>query len=210
MSATRDQILRTLKTHGQATIVGLAEALSLSTVSVRHHLATLQAEGLVTSVEVRQGVGRPRLTYSLTPTAQERFPTKYVALSERLLDELKMALNPQQVEALFARMAEGMVADFSARLEGKPLEQKLELLVELLGTEGFLAKWRRTGETFWLTEYSCPYLHVGQRHPEVCSIDRAMISRALGADVEKTTCVLNGAENCEFIITPARPVPAAS
>jgi len=204
MNASREQILRTLKAKGQATIIELSDALGLTAVSVRHHLSTLQAEGLVTSTEVRQGVGRPRHTYSLTPTALERFPTKYVALSERLLDELKSALDPKQVEALFVHMAQGMVAKFAARLEGKPLEQKLELLVELLGSEGFLAQWKRSGETIWLTEYNCPYLHLGQRHPEVCAIDRAMISHALGAEVEKTACVLNGGENCQFVITAPR------
>ncbi len=208
MSVIRDQILRTIKARGSATIAELADTLAISAVSARHHLSTLQAEGLVTSSEIRQGVGRPRHTYSLTPTALERFPTKYVRLSERLLDELKVTFDPKQIEALFAHMAEGMAAEIAVRLEGKPLDQKLELLVEALGAEGFLAKWKRSGETVWLTEYNCPYLHVGQRHPEVCAIDQAMISRALGADVEKTTCVLNGAENCEFVITPAKPVTA--
>ena len=208
MSVIRDQILRAIKVRGPATIIELAAALDLSAVSVRHHLSTLQAEGLVTSAELRQGVGRPRHAYSLTPTALERFPTKYVRLSERLLDELKAAFDPKQVAGLFAHMAEGMAAEIAVRLEGKPLDQKLELLVEALATEGFLAKWKRSGETVWLTEYNCPYLHVGQRHPEVCAIDQALISRALGADVEKTTCVLSGGENCEFVITPSKPAVA--
>ena len=47
-------------------------------------------------------------------------------------------------------------------------------------------------------------MHVSQRHPEVCTIDLAMISEALSADVEKTTCVLDGAERCVFVITPGK------
>lgn len=208
MSVIRDHILRAIKARGSASIVELATLLDVSSVSLRHHLSTLQAEGLVTASEVRQGVGRPRHTFSLTASALERFPTKYVRLSERLLDELKAAFDPKQIEAMFAHMAEGMAAELAVRLEGKPLDQKLELLVEALGAEGFLANWKRSGETIWLTEYNCPYLHVGQRHPEVCAIDQALISRALGADVEKTTCVLNGGENCEFVITPAKAAAA--
>jgi DeoR family suf operon transcriptional repressor len=204
--STREQILRLVKARGQATIADLAEALGISTVSVRHHISTLQAEGLLRSAEVRHGVGRPHFEYSLTEAAQERFPAKYLRLSERLLDELKMQLPRDVLEAMFTRMAEGMVADYAARLEGKSLEEKMGLLMELLGAEGFLAHWNRTGETISLTEYNCPYIHIGQRHPEVCAIDEAVIRVALNADVEKTKCVLNGGDHCAFVITPSKPI----
>lgn len=208
MTTTRDEILRQVKARGQATIAELAESLGISPVSVRHHTSTLQAEGLLQSTEVRRGAqraGRPFFTYSLTDAAQERFPTKYLRLSERLLDELKSSLPPQALETIFAHMAEGMAADFTRKAEGKSLEEKLELLVEMLGAEGFMAQWNQTGETISLTEYNCPYIRISQRHPEVCTIDRTMISQVLSADVEKTTCVLDGAERCVFVIRPQRP-----
>jgi len=202
MSSTHDEILRAIKGQGRVTIAELAAHLNITPVSVRHHLSSLQAEGLVKSSEVRQGVGRPRLVYTLSEAAQERFPARYLRLSERLLDELKSTLSPRALEEMFAHMAEGMVAEYAARLEGKSLEEKLAMLIELLGTEGFMAKWNRTGETISLTEYSCPYLRIGQRHPEVCAIDQTVIQQLLNANVEKTTCVLDGADRCVFVISP--------
>ena len=210
MNTTRDQILHAIKSRRQATIAELAESLGISTISVRHHLSTLQAEGMVQSIEIRRGVGRPHLAYSLTEAALERFPAKYVQLSERLLDQLKASLPAQAIETIFARMAEGVVAEYAAKLRGKTPKEKLELLVEMLGAEGFMARWNQTGETISLTEYNCPYLHIGQRHPEVCSIDRTIISQVLAADVEKTTCVLNGGEHCVFVITPSKAAPVAA
>jgi predicted ArsR family transcriptional regulator len=212
MRNTRDQVLDLIKARGQASIAELAQDLGISTVSVRHHLAGLQGDGLVSAAEVRQGVGRPRLIYRLTEAAQERYPAKYMRLSERLLDELKVIMSPQALEDMFARMAEGVVAEYAAQLAGKTLEQKMALLVELLGAEGFMARWNRTGETIRLTEYNCPYLRIGQRHPEVCAIDQALISQVLNANVEKTTCVLSGDEHCAFVITPGEPqtIPISS
>ena len=204
MNTTREQLLRAIQSRGQATIVELAETLGISVVSIRHHLSTLQAEGLVQSVEVRRGAqaGRPHLVYSPTQAALERFPTKYVRLSERLLDELKASLPPAVIENIFAQMAQGVVAEYSPKLAGKSVEEKMELLVSMLGEEGFLAEWNRSGETISLTEYNCPYIRIGQRHPEICAIDETMIRQVLDAVVEKTTCVLNGAERCVFVITP--------
>jgi predicted ArsR family transcriptional regulator len=207
MHTTREHILHSVKARTQITIAELADELGISPVSVRHHIAALQADGLVQAAEVRRGVGRPHLEYSLTAAAHERFPAKYLQFSERLLDELKSSLPPDAIEAIFTRMAEGMVADYHQRLEGQPLEQKMELLVEMLGAEGFMAKWNRTGETISLTEYNCPYVRIGQRHPEICTIDQTVISQVLSADVEKTNCVLHGAEHCVFVI---RPQPGAA
>jgi predicted ArsR family transcriptional regulator len=201
-SSTRDEVLRTIKAAGPATVAHLAEVIEISPVSVRHHLAALQADGLVRSTEVRHGVGRPHLVYMLTEAAHERFPARYLRLSDRLLDELKATLPAPALEEMFTRMAEGMVAEYRARLAGRTLEEKMELLMELLGTEGFLARWNRTGETIALTEYSCPYLAIGQRHPEVCAIDQTVIRELLNATVEKTTCVLEGGDRCVFVITP--------
>lgn len=205
MVNTREQVLNLIKNRGQVTTAELADALSISAVSVRHHLSGLLADGLIRSTEIRHGVGRPHLSYSLTEAAQERFPAKYLRLSGRLLDELKASLPPQALEEMFARMAEGMIAEYRTRLAGRTLEEKMDLLMELLGTEGFMAHWNRTGETISLTEYNCPYLHIGQRHPEVCAIDETVIRQVLNANVQKTTCILNGGERCVFLITPQKP-----
>ena len=211
MNSTRDQVLNTLKSRGQTTIAELAESLGISPVSVRHHLAALQAQGLIRAAEVRHNAraGRPQLVYSLTDAALERFPAKYMRLSERLLDELKAALSPEMIERMFARIAEEAVSKYAPRLDNKTLSQKLDILVEILGAEGFMAEWNKAGERFSLTEHNCPYLRLGQRHPEVCAIDQAMIQHVLQANVEKTTCMLNGAAHCVFVITPGQTTSVA-
>ena len=72
MSSTRDSILRTLRTRGPRAISELAKDFGITAASIRHHLAALQAEGLVEAKEVRHGVGRPHLAYRLTDAALER------------------------------------------------------------------------------------------------------------------------------------------
>jgi predicted ArsR family transcriptional regulator len=53
----------------------LAKAVEINSISVRHHLTNLLAEGLIQAQKKRHGVGRPRLVYSLTETGVEKFPT---------------------------------------------------------------------------------------------------------------------------------------
>lgn len=205
MTTTRDHILQYLKAHGPTSAADLAEMLGITVVAVRHHLGALQAAGLVTTQEVRRSVGRPHLAYSLTSSAEERFPTKYIQLSERLMDELKAVMPAPAIEALFNRMAEGMVADYADRLRDKTLAEKMDVLMDILGAEGFMARWNRVGDTITLAEYNCPYVRLSQRHPEVCAFDKAVIRQVLAVDVEQTQCVRDGNGHCTFSIVTRAP-----
>src|SRR5512135_3912890 len=96
MNSTRDRILQTLLRHPRSTINGLAEAVGINPISVRHHLTNLQIEAFVTAEEERHGVGRPRLVYFLTENGLEKFPTRYLRLTTRILSQMKDKL-PQPV-----------------------------------------------------------------------------------------------------------------
>ncbi len=202
MSSTRDEIVNFLRKNGAASVNDLAEATGVTPVAIRHHLSTLQAEGLVATSEAHSGVGRPKLLYSLTQTALERFPTKYLRLTDRLLDELKTSIPAPMLERMFEAVAQDMAAGHVAKFAGKTLAEKMALLVQVLGEEGFMAAWNKVGDAYHLTEYNCPYFAIGQRHPEVCTIDQTLISRVLDIAVEKTTCLLNGDQHCVFVIHP--------
>jgi len=165
-------------------------------------MSGLQADGLVKAEEVRHGVGRPHLVYTLSEAGLEQFPARYVRFSGRLLDELKSTMASADVEALFTRIAETIVADNAHRLHGKSLEEKMALVVELLGEEGFMAAWTVAGQSYKLTEYNCPYLHIGQKHPEICQIDQTLIRQALAVPVSRSACLLNGDEHCTYTISP--------
>jgi DeoR family suf operon transcriptional repressor len=200
MSATRDVILRTIRTQGTCTVKELAEAADISPVSVRHHLSNLLADGLIQSKEVRHGVGRPKHHYSLTEEAIELFPTRYLRLTDRLLVELKEKLPDTQVESLLSNVAGSMADDYAVQLEGLTLEEKLPRLVKLLSEEGFEAEIEFRKDHIIIRELSCPYYRVGQHHPEVCSIDQTFIARALSLPVERITCLLEGDSHCAFSV----------
>jgi DeoR family transcriptional regulator, suf operon transcriptional repressor len=65
MTGTRDLVLRTLLTQPRRTVNELADKVGISPISIRHHIANLEAEGLISSEEERHGVGRPRQVFSL-------------------------------------------------------------------------------------------------------------------------------------------------
>jgi predicted ArsR family transcriptional regulator len=203
MHDTRWTVLELIRTLPQATVASLAEALDVSPITVRHHLGNLQSEGLIAIAVERKHVGRPKHVYTLTEAAQRYFPNQYHVLADRLLDTLKEMLPADQVAGIIDTVAAGVVVQYGnlpgTKANGS-LEDRLNWLVAVLGQEGFMAEIKRIDGNIVLTETNCPYIYVGQRHPEVCHIDQSLIKQVMGADVEQTSCVLKGDAACVFCV----------
>ena len=200
MTSTRERIVQMLLNHPKSTINELALAANINTISVRHHLISLQAEGVINSEEVRHGVGRPRLVYSLTEKGVERFPTHYLRLTNRLLDQLKNSMTDIQFTHLFSQMADDITSEYAAQTKKMTVEERLEFIKKLMAEEGFVMQWEKRGDHYHIDEITCPYYKIGQSHPEVCSIDQTLISTILEIPVEKIQCVLSGDNRCSFTI----------
>lgn len=200
MKSTRERILQTLLNHPHSTIVDLAQAVGINAISVRHHLSSLEAENLVASDEERHGVGRPRLVYSLSEKGLERFPTRYLRLTNRLLDQMKESLPPAAINKLFTSMASDIASDYAQQIKSLSVEEKLEFIKTLLAQEGFSVEWERQGTEYLIHEVTCPYYHIGQAHPEVCTVDQTLISEVLSIPAHKINCVLRGDTHCTYVI----------
>lgn len=197
---TRNLILRTLRGRGKCTIKELADTVGVSPVSVRHHLASLQADNLVAAEEIRHGVGRPRLVFSLTEDGLELLPSRYFHLTSRLLEEIKGSLPEGTINELLSAVASSMAQDCADQLRGLPFEQRLSRLVDYLTAEGFEAELEEHGDQLLIHELGCPYYRMGREHPEVCLVDQAFIATALSLPVERVTCLLDGHTHCTFAV----------
>ncbi|MFU8772150.1 MAG: helix-turn-helix transcriptional regulator [Anaerolineales bacterium] len=199
---TRERILLTLLRQRQCTINELAKAVEINPISVRHHITRLEADGLVVFEEQRHGVGRPRKVYLLSEAGLEHFPTRYLRLTIRLLQQLKDHMPTELVSKLFTDMANDIAEDYAKSMPGinLSLEQRLELVKDVLINEGFNVEWEQKDDRYHIREISCPYLHIGQNHPEVCRVDQTLISSLLNVPVEKIQCILDGDSHCTYVI----------
>ncbi len=198
MKSTRERILQTLLNHPRSSINDLADAVGINAISVRHHLTNMQAEGTVIAEEERHGVGRPRLVYSLTEKGVERFPTRYLRLTNRLLEQIKEKLPEPAVQQLFAKMADELAKEYVEKAANLPMDQRLNYLKQTLIQEGFILEWEEKEGYYEIRELSCPYYHVSQNHPEVCVVDQTLIASILKTPIRKTGCVLQGDQFCTY------------
>lgn len=207
MNNTREQVLNILLQKQRATINELADEVGIHPISVRHHIAKLESLGQIRSEEIKGSVGRPKRVYSLTQSGMEEFPTRYLTLSIRLLEQLKGVLPEPTVSKLFREIAADMVDDHTAQIDLSRLEfeERLELITKMLEAEGFTIEITPNDSGYEIKGISCPYKHVGEEHPEICMVDQAIIERILATKVEKIHCVLSGDQYCSYQ-TPTPPI----
>lgn len=202
---TRERVLKNLLLNQRCTVNDLAEAVDINPISVRHHVNKLEAEGLITSEEERHGVGRPRLVYTLTEKGMEQFPSRYLTLTLRILNQLKDSLSQKAVQDIFQDVAQEMAEDLTEDLDVDqlPMEERLSLLKEVMASEGFTVDLKEEDDAYHVIEASCPYHHVGETHPEVCAVDQELISRFVTVPPKRIKCILDGDTQCTYAIPKA-------
>jgi DeoR family suf operon transcriptional repressor len=200
MNNTRNRILQTLLRRPRLSTNELAEAVGINPISVRHHITNLQIESLVMAEEEHHGVGRPRLVYYLTEDGLEKFPTRYLRLTTRILTQIKDKFPQPMVSEMFKELATTMAGEHAAELKDLKVEERLDVMKHVLADEGFVVEWEKQGTQYLIHEITCPYLQVGQSHPEVCTVDQTLISTMLAVPANKVQCILSGANHCTYVV----------
>jgi DeoR family transcriptional regulator, suf operon transcriptional repressor len=205
MQETRRKILDILKERSEATvddIVGDLERLrgSITSVTVRHHLAKLQEEGLVDIHEMRHrsSPGRPQHVYALTEQGVSFFPNNYQVLANHLLSQLKQQLAPNQVNVIMEGVADNMAED--ACIPNGTMHERLDAVVEYLNHHGYTASWDTHQNGYVLQTANCPYHHIAQENEMLCTMDMRLISKMLGVVPRLLSRVSGGDEICSYLI----------
>lgn len=200
MKSTREKILYTLLSCPGSTINELAEAVGINGISIRHHLTNLEADDLVTSIEERHGVGRPRLIYSLTEKGIEKFPSRYFRLSQYLIEALKNKYSSNELVNVFQDIGKTIASSYKMHLNDLSTKERLKLINSILTQEGFVIEWKEEKEHYNLIALSCPYYKIGLSHEEVCALDHTLISEFFSSPIKIKTCILDGDQHCAFLI----------
>jgi predicted ArsR family transcriptional regulator len=213
VESTRDQVLRYVRGHREISVAQLAEALGLSAQAVRRHLDGLRADGLIDVRQERHGVGRPALLFFATERGEETGGQTYLQLLSRMFRHLEK-LDPGQargggglgvVEQVFSGIAEEVAADHRAEVRGQTLDERVDEVSRALEREGIVDGWSKEGDVFHLVNGECPYLRLAAMSEAACHADRQSIELLIGADVEQTRRIVEGAPVCEYIVR-AQPV----
>ena len=203
---TRGRILEELAAAPR-TARDLAKTLGIQESAARGHLERLEGRGLVVPTFRREGVGRPRKRYLLTPQGHELFPRKYELLLDAVLEELLAKQGEAFVSVLFAesakRMADQIASALPPRNASTP-KQRAEILADSLNQLGFRCSIEAKKDgTLKIVRTNCIFRHSALGHAELlCDVFDKNLTEALlgqvGIDLE--TSIGRGASQCTHLI----------
>ena len=213
MQTTKSQILGLLKRRGGSTVEELASSLGLARMTVRQHLATLERDDLVTAREVRRATGRPHFLYTLTDKGEETFPKSYDRLADMIIDEVALldgseieGLSPiEKKSLLFRKLAHRLAQQYAPRVEGRPLEERVQTVTEILQSESGFAEWRKVDSGFEILDYNCAYRKVAENQ-DLCAWHLELLTQLLGDNVRAMSFQSKGGDLCRFFVGSDRPL----
>jgi predicted ArsR family transcriptional regulator len=204
-SRSQDRILFQLKTGGPQTAADIGLRLGMTAAGARQHLLKLGAANLVESESRREGRGRPRQYWGLTPHGHEHFPDRHSELTLDLLRSVRDLFGDRGLEKLIAHREQVSVADYRKAVGAKrSLRQKLTALAQIRSREGYMASVTEdVGGSFLFVENHCPICAAAAACQGLCRSELAVFRAALGAGVtiERTDHILAGARRCAYRVS---------
>jgi predicted ArsR family transcriptional regulator len=202
MQVTRQRIIDFLRKHNQASVEELTKAVGLTHMAVRHHLNTLQGEGLVEIATTRRAKkpGRPVQIYVLTNQAEKLYPQDYFQLSDLLLEEIVNQVGANGVAEVFNNIAGRLLEMAPAPKENQPFEERLSDAVQFLKQNGFAARWDVENGQYVIHHAACPYRQLASRYQEVCLLDEVMIGSMLQVSPVRTCCIAENDSQCTYCL----------
>lgn len=197
------QIVEFLQRNGSATIKEIEELLGVTTTAVRQHLTTLQAEGYIERRSVHSGVGRPHHAYFTTAKVQELFACHCDELALTLLEEVFRLEGESRTSELLDRVGTRLAGKYAPSVRSTLLQDRVDELAQALNGNGVLADASTANEEIVLRTYNCPFHELAQEHRAICEMDRSMLEKVLGTEVNLSQCMLEGHTSCTFTVAAA-------
>ncbi|MDO5646118.1 MAG: MarR family transcriptional regulator [Dermabacter sp.] len=228
--STRDRLIDAISTHGPIAAGDLAERFGLTGAAVRRHLTQLEADGIIQERESSQRTrtrGRPRKEFVLATHADGGQLSECEELALLAMAELEAAGGADALVRLARARTDKWEREFHRRYRSELRRsgemtpaRRVSLVIELLQELGYAASLRpvtvtvgaasddgegpsRTLTTVQLCQGRCPVQDIATRHPELCDVETAALSRMLGVPVQRLATRASGAHVCTTHLTPA-------
>ena len=195
---TRHELFRYIADAGRpADVAELTAHLGLHHNAIRQHLAKLVEAGLVSEATApRVGRGRPRLVYTVDPSAESRWGVTgpYERLSLLMSEIIRTGDSPVDV---------GRRAGRPVRAETRDAADSVAGLVDAMERHGFEPTAKRRGDQVEIVLGACPFettaladpdtvcgLHLGLAYGTADSLDGLVIDELVPRDPRRGACRL--------------------
>ncbi|WP_298852641.1 HTH domain-containing protein [uncultured Ruegeria sp.] len=200
---SQTEILKTLLYAQEAVnIDAMSQHLGISRNATYQHIKTLERDGLIAGHKIARTKGRPSQTYQLTRAGRATFTQSYALVATSLIDALKKKMTEAELKDLLEDLGGSLAAGVNEDLTSMPLPERISRIADLMETLGYETE-LEGDETASkappeIVAHNCVFHDVAEEHPEVCSMDLALLDSLSGCEVEHRECIVRGENKCRF------------
>jgi predicted ArsR family transcriptional regulator len=198
-----NRFLMLLKTRGALTAASIAQELGITNEGARLQLLKFTEEGLVTSYNESQGVGRPKQFFNLTALGNTKFPDTHAELTVKLISIMRDTLGEDALQAVIDVSEASGKARYLNELEQLfSLEDRIAKLTEIRSREGYMAEYTKDKEGYLLIENHCPICAAAKSCQGFCSAELNVFKHVLGDGVQisRLDHIVSGDRRCAYRI----------
>ena len=205
MPSTRTRILQFLKVNPGSAALDISQALGMTAANIRHHLHKLEQSGLVEFSKhiPSQGRSHPIHRYYLS----SRSPLNNLdVLTDILLDIMAMRIvSSGSASQIWQLIADQLYSRMDLHLpKSHNLTARLSETALCLNHFNYQSRWEARLAAPVVIFNHCPYIAVLDHHPELCQVDKLMLEKLIGKQVNQTARFGRGpshSSHCAFAIT---------
>ena len=200
IGSSRNKLLRALlRAEEPLGVDQLSRCLEISRNATYQHVVALERDGLIVKAEIAATKGRPGQTYQLSDAGRSTFPRHYELFAKLLVGTVKERLDSGDLEACLDDLGRSLATSFVDRLQGLDPGQQIEEVALILEELGYEAETiHGSAMEPEIIAHNCVFHDLAFDHPEVCSLDLALISSLLGREIDHAECVARGGGRCHF------------
>lgn len=199
----KQQLLRILKKDPDSTIKTIMSYFTVSEVAVRRHLHELIQQGFINENIIKQDLGRPYHTYTLTKKGHLTFPNQYEQLPVELLNDLEELQGSKAVEKLLDKRLEREEALYRVHVTAENFDKKIAEIARIQDKKGYMVEYEKTIDgNYIIKNYHCPIMNVANEYQQVCNNEKKLFQNLfIHSKVFSSSCITEGDHCCKWIIT---------
>jgi DeoR family suf operon transcriptional repressor len=120
-----------------------------------------------------------------------------------LLSTLRQTLGQEQLGQILAHQWRAKALAYREALGEGDLATRIQQLVQLRRSEGYMAECQALPDGFVVTEHTCAIAAVAENFPRVCDHELELFATALpDCTVERTHWIVDGQHQCGYLVRP--------
>jgi predicted ArsR family transcriptional regulator len=197
---TQQAVLLTLKRLGAATQAQVAREVPFAPATLREHLQSLVARGLVQRRGSRHAKpGRPEVVYALTERGNALFPSRASDVLHELIVYLIDVGETTLLERFFAARVAARRPAALERVRGLTGPERAQEAARILSEEGFMALVGGTPEEPTLRLCHCPIRDVVSITRIPCRYEQELVAELLERPLRRVEYLPDGDASCSYV-----------